>query len=84
MGFHQLYVGSFFSKIVEDEGGDIPDFVSQNVRSNRRSYVKEDQVGSINIVDIYTHEVITRFRWNLLCFPHLMTWQTPMMHMRGT
>lgn len=36
-----------FSKVVEEEGGEIPDYVSQNVRSNRRSYVKENQVGNI-------------------------------------
>ena len=84
MVFHQLIVDSFFSKIVEEDGGDIPEFVSQNVKSNRRSYVKEDQVRSINMIDVHTHEIITCCSWNLLCFLRLMTWQTLMMHMRGT
>ena len=73
-----------FSKVAEDEGEEIPDFV-QTVRSNRRSYVKENQVGQNSKLMISLDEVKeSYFSWNLLCFLHLMTWQTPMMHTRRT
>ena len=52
--FLTIHISSRASNEKEEE--EIPDFISNNIKSNRRSYLQENQVWHINIVNQSSHK----------------------------